>query len=168
MNEASRWRLEMARAIAPVYTTDPRVRAVIVAGSVARGFADAYSDVEIGVFWEEFPAPEELQVAMERSRGTAWELDPHDAEKDDVWYEEYAVDGLKIDLRHMTAARLDQVLTAVIEAGPTAVHDDSDSGIAVESSRRSSSASSRTRRGLRRDPAAPRAGPDCQRRRNNG
>jgi predicted nucleotidyltransferase len=116
MNEASRWRLAMARAIAPVYTTDPRVRTVIVAGSVARGFADAFSDVEIGLFWEELPTPGELRAAMERARGTDWELDPYDPHED-VWYEEYVAGGLKIDLRHMAVARMEEALAAVVDEG---------------------------------------------------
>ncbi len=70
MNEASRWRLGRAREIAPVYLADPRVRAVMVGGSVARGWADRYSDVEVGVFWEAFPSPEQFRAAMERARGT--------------------------------------------------------------------------------------------------
>ena len=76
MNEASRLRLVMARKIVPVYMQNGRVRAVLVAGSVARGFADAYSDVEIGVFWEEFSSEGELRRAMEQAAGTLWELDP--------------------------------------------------------------------------------------------
>jgi predicted nucleotidyltransferase len=116
MNEASRWRMAMAHKITPVYATNLRVRAVLVAGSVARGWADPYSDVEIGVFWAELPTPAELAAAMALSRGTMYELDPYSLEED-VWYEEYAVDGLKIDLRHMTVARMAEVLDAVIERG---------------------------------------------------
>jgi hypothetical protein len=113
----------MARAIAPVYTTNPRVRAVIVAGSVGRGCADPYSDVEMGVFWEELPAPGELQAAMERARGTGWELDPYNPHEDDVWYEEYVAGGLKIDLRHMSVARMEDVLAAVVDEGDLSRND---------------------------------------------
>jgi hypothetical protein len=117
MNEASRWRLAMAQAMAPLYGADPRVRAVIVGGSVARGCADPYSDVEMGIFWEEFPAPGELHGLMERARGTDWELDPYDPLVDDVWYEEYVACGLKIDLRHLTVAGMHEVLAAVVDRG---------------------------------------------------
>jgi hypothetical protein len=63
----------MAQTIAALYTADPRVRAVLVGGSVARGCADRYSDVEIGLFWEAFPTDEEFRAAMERARGTDWD-----------------------------------------------------------------------------------------------
>jgi Domain of unknown function (DUF4037) len=117
MSEASVWRLAMARRIAPVYTANPKVGAVIVGGSVARGYADPYSDVEMGVFWEELPTAEELCAAMEQSRGTTWELDPYDADQEDVWYEEYGVDGLKVDLRHMPVSRMSTLLADVLEHG---------------------------------------------------
>jgi predicted nucleotidyltransferase len=116
MNEASRWRLMRAREIAPIYLADPRVAAVMVGGSVARGCADRYSDVEVGLFWEEFPEPEAFRAAMERARGTDWELDPC-PDEEGVWYEEYAVDGLKIDLRHMRVAGMSDLLTAVVDRG---------------------------------------------------
>lgn len=43
--------LELARAAATGYAATGLVGAVVMAGSVARGFADAYSDVELDVFW---------------------------------------------------------------------------------------------------------------------
>jgi hypothetical protein len=114
MNEASRWRLALVREIAPIYTNNAKVQAVIVGGSVARGCADRYSDVEIGVFWSEHPSDAEFEAGMRQARGERWELDPY-SDEDDVHYEEYEVSGLKIDLRHMTVARMDRVVTAVVD-----------------------------------------------------
>lgn len=51
MNQASQWRLVMARKVAPIIATNPKVQAVMVAGSTSRGWADSYFDIEIGVFW---------------------------------------------------------------------------------------------------------------------
>jgi hypothetical protein len=114
MNEASRWRLEFARHITGKYTRHPSVRAIMVSGSVARGCADRWSDVEIGVFWEAFPSRDEFQTLMLETGGTAWELDPFEV-GEDVQYEEYTVGSLKIDLRHMTMAGMEAVLAAVVD-----------------------------------------------------
>src|SRR5262245_22828051 len=116
MNKHCLWRLAMARKVAPVYAANHKVAAIMVAGSVARGFADRHSDVEVGVFWNELPEPAELRGAMGLLQGTDWELDPYEVGQD-VWYEEFLVDGLKIDLRHMTVARMSELLTAVLECG---------------------------------------------------
>ena len=55
MNNASKWRLELVSPIASLYAKNLKVAAVIVSGSTARGHADKYSDIEIGVFWKEPP-----------------------------------------------------------------------------------------------------------------
>ena len=51
MNEASRWRSTLAQQIAPHYHANPKVRAVALAGSVALGYADRSSDIDLSVFW---------------------------------------------------------------------------------------------------------------------
>src|SRR5215212_6879129 len=99
MNKASRWRLAIAHTVASAYTPNSKVRAVIVGGSVARGWADQYSDLEMGLFWDPLPTTIELTAARERCRGTLLELAPFDAGGQDVWSEEYDVGGLKLDLR---------------------------------------------------------------------
>jgi hypothetical protein len=40
--------LALAQYIAPVYADNPKVRVVMVGGSVSRGCADQYSDLEKG------------------------------------------------------------------------------------------------------------------------
>lgn len=114
MNPACAWRRDRARRIAPHYAQHPKVVAVMIGGSVARGYADRYSDLELGVFWHEFPTPDEFRCLTERIGGERWELDPYN-ESEPVWYEEYEADNLKIDLRHMTLAKMDEVLSNVLE-----------------------------------------------------
>jgi len=114
MNQASQWRLEFARQVATTYTRHPSVRVVMVSGSVARGYADRWSDVEIGVFWESFPSRDAFRALVQEAGGKAWELDPFE-EGADVQYEEYTVGPLKIDLRHMTMTGMEEVLAAVVD-----------------------------------------------------
>ncbi len=42
------------------------MKAVIIAGSVGRGIADRYSDVEVGVFWTKPPSEGERRALAER------------------------------------------------------------------------------------------------------
>ena len=44
MNEMSQWRQAIARRLASIYALNPRIAAVLVGGSTARGHADRYSD----------------------------------------------------------------------------------------------------------------------------
>ena len=64
MNDASRWRIAVARRVEACYRQDSRVRAFMIGGSVSRGLADRYSDLEIGVFWTTTPSPEERQTFL--------------------------------------------------------------------------------------------------------
>ena len=64
MNTASQWRVSLARQIVPAYTLNPHVEAVILGGSAARGHADSYSDLELGVFWSHPPTDHEREEAV--------------------------------------------------------------------------------------------------------
>ena len=75
-NDMSRAGLSLAREIAHLYSDDPRVVAVIAGGSVSRGCADEYSDVEIGVFWGTPPSDADRRDAARRMGGEVWKFDP--------------------------------------------------------------------------------------------
>ena len=72
----SRAGLDLARAGAGAYTDNPNVRAVMVGGSVARGCADEFSDVEIGVFWLTPPSDRERMESVSRMGGEVWKFEP--------------------------------------------------------------------------------------------
>jgi hypothetical protein len=126
-NEHSAWRFAVAQGIAARYVAHQDVEAILVGGSVARGCADRFSDVEIGVFWRELPPRSVHQDLMLQAGGQNWELDPFDPVAEDVQYEEYAVSGLKIDMRHMTIAGMERVLASVVDNTDT---DEGRQGIA--------------------------------------
>ena len=75
-SEMSRAGLGLAREVARIYSGDPRVAAVMAGGSVSRGCADEYSDVEIGVFWDTPPSDEDRRAAAHRMGGEVWKFDP--------------------------------------------------------------------------------------------
>ena len=67
MNPASQWRFDLAQKIASIYAHNPPVAAVMISGSTARGHADRFSDVELGVFWDQPPTETERAVVVEQS-----------------------------------------------------------------------------------------------------
>jgi len=84
--------LELAQRIGPGYGDNPKVSVVAVAGSVGRGTADRYSDVEIDVYWREAPMDEDRKRPIERANGEIkifWSY----SEDEEEWGEEYTVDG---------------------------------------------------------------------------
>ncbi|MGA7270710.1 MAG: hypothetical protein WB239_06535 [Acidimicrobiia bacterium] len=47
------WRREIGKRVSLSYAASPKVTATALGGSVARGWADEFSDVEVFVFWDE-------------------------------------------------------------------------------------------------------------------
>lgn len=64
-NEPLERRLAIAEKAAAAYIANPRVAAVLVAGSVARGLADTNSDIELDVYWSHPPTDDERVAAVE-------------------------------------------------------------------------------------------------------
>ena len=69
MNNASRWRRAIADRLAAIYAHNPYISAVLLGGSTARGHADQYSDIELGIFWYQPPTDEERRAVIELAEG---------------------------------------------------------------------------------------------------
>jgi len=119
MNEASRWRLALARRIAAAYVENPKVAAVIAAGSIAHGYADRWSDIELDVFWRVRPSDEERLQAVERAGGVIWHLHPPEPDDPEL-SEAYHVHGVKVDLSNFALEGVERILASVIDQADTA------------------------------------------------
>ena len=125
MTKASKWRIALARRIAPIYANHSKVKVVIVAGSVGRGIADRYSDVEIGVFWSEPPSEAERRTLAEqvgvvyRERMSSYKFDPHDPGEEEADEEIYIGGnkdcGFNVDVKHKTIAAVEQYLIEMFD-----------------------------------------------------
>ena len=54
-NAHTKWRIDFAQRLAKRLGTFEGIQAIVIAGSVARGYADEYSDIEIPIFWDPLP-----------------------------------------------------------------------------------------------------------------
>jgi hypothetical protein len=113
MNDASLWRTAVAEEIARAYAAQPDVLAVILGGSVARGWADRYSDVELGILWQDAPSRLARETIAVEAGGSSWIDYEYDAELDE-WAEEYTMRGLKIDVSHRTPSMARRIVDDVI------------------------------------------------------
>jgi hypothetical protein len=116
MNDATTRRLEIARRIAPFYAANPKVAAVLVAGSVGAGHADRYSDLELDIFWSAPPTDAERRAPVEAAGGTVRTLFPFE---DDEWAEELLIDGLKADTSMFLVETMDRWLAEVVDGAGT-------------------------------------------------
>ena len=63
MNGHVRWRLDRARTLSAQLRRFAGIQAIVVGGSVAPGYSDAYSDLELLLYWDQAPSPD-LQHAL--------------------------------------------------------------------------------------------------------
>jgi hypothetical protein len=122
MNPDSLWRQSLARRIAPAYSTNPNIAAVILGGSTARGHADRYSDIELGVFWLQPPTEIERNSAIVQSGGHLIRLYPYDP-IEEVWSDDFTMgvsgsnaekEGVFTEVVHYTTEFMNQTLDAVL------------------------------------------------------
>ncbi len=122
MNPASAWRRAVARRLAGHYAALPNVAAVLGGGSAGRGYADAYSDLEIGVFWHTPPTEAERGAVVTAAGADLGRLYPYDADYD-LWEDTYMVgraapdapqSGLLVEASHYTVAGMERILQAVL------------------------------------------------------
>jgi predicted nucleotidyltransferase len=59
LNSSSRWRIDLAQQISRSYSDHPHIKAIMVVGSAAYGWADDYSDIDLTIVWDTVPDPNE-------------------------------------------------------------------------------------------------------------
>ena len=130
--EVSKGGLALAQYIAPVYFDNPKVRVVMVGGSVSRGCADQYSDLDIGVFWAEPPSDEERKLLIQRAGAELLSFEPYTADAEwgagEHWgMSEVVINSqqytgaLMISVNHSTVTAMEKCLTDVVERYDTSL-----------------------------------------------
>ncbi len=112
------WRLELARQLAERMRVFPGVQAIIVGGSVARGYADAYSDLELPIFWDELPTDATRLALVAALHGEF--LHDYDGP---ALEDQLLINGFQVDLWHNTVSGEDAVIKAVLEDYSTDLGD---------------------------------------------
>lgn len=112
MNHESEWRLAKGKEVAALYEKNQKLRALVVAGSVGRGWADEWSDIELDLFWNEPPTDDDRKSVIEAVKGTIEYYYPLEG---DEWSDAYFVDGLKFEISSFLASTLGKYIADVIE-----------------------------------------------------
>jgi hypothetical protein len=99
-------RRALAEIVAPAYAANPKVAGVLLAGSVARGLADAFSDIEIDVYWHTAPTDEDLSTPIERS---GWPIVYRHVDENE-WPDGFLSGGVKVDTSQFLVGTIDRWL----------------------------------------------------------
>lgn len=104
-HEIARRRM-LAEIVAPAYAANPKVAAVLLAGSVARGLADEFSDIEIDIFWHAPPTDEDRSAPIERA---GWPIVYRHVDEHE-WADGFLIAGVKVDTSQFLVNTIDRWL----------------------------------------------------------
>jgi predicted nucleotidyltransferase len=121
MNDDSRYLLSVIQKTVPVYAANPKVKAFAVVGSVARGHSDAHSDIDSTLYYETAPTEEEIVAAREKVGATFGDWYWRD-QGEAGFGEYYFLDGVKIDIGHVTVAYHEEFMGDVLERHETDIY----------------------------------------------
>lgn len=110
MNEHTRRRMIIAERVAESYADSSNTQVVMIAGSVGRGRADRYSDIEIDVYYDRPPTEAERIASVEGCGGTVLDLD----QDDDEWEEQLSVAGIKAGTSTFLVTTMQRYLDEVL------------------------------------------------------
>ncbi|WP_410787182.1 hypothetical protein [Kribbella sp. C-35] len=117
VTEAARWRRQMVRPVLDWYAAVEGVDAVMLGGSTARGDADRWSDVEVGVFWRRPPTPAErlavagaADVRLVNVDGPPWD--------DHLYLGAPRPDGLMVEVAHTLTQTVENALDELLNGKP--------------------------------------------------
>lgn len=111
MNAHSQWRFALAERIAASYGRNPKVQVIMVAGSVGRGTADRYSDLEVDIYYSEPPTVEERIAGVQGCSATVELLD----EDPDEWEEQMLIDGFHASTSTFLISTMERYLREVVD-----------------------------------------------------
>lgn len=136
LNEPTRSRYTLAQQLAATYAASPKLAAVALAGSVARGWADHHSDIELDIYWAQPPSDDERVALVQRAGGRIdifWATPPSEEEykrifartdgkisqlwpfESDKWSEHYYVRGINIGISGFLSTTIERYLNDVLK-----------------------------------------------------
>lgn len=104
--------LDRAQQVASIYAAHPQARAVIVVGSLARRQYDAYSDIDMTVFYDQAPTEDEVRAGREAAGATEWMRFP--GGEDGEFADSFQLGGVECQVGHCMVARIERDLGAVL------------------------------------------------------
>jgi hypothetical protein len=87
---------DIAIKMASIYQQNPKIEAVLLAGSVSRGWEDKHSDIELNIFWSEPPTDEDRMHPIQTINGSVIDFHPFEEEE---WAESYlTLENVKLEI----------------------------------------------------------------------
>lgn len=106
----------IANEMAKQYIKNPKVAAVLLAGSVSRGICDEYSDIELHLFWHEEPTDHDRLFTITQVDGKIISFDDYEEQE---WSEVYEVNGTNIEISSFLVSTIETYIQDVVISSDT-------------------------------------------------
>lgn len=104
---------EKAIEISEIYRGNPKVEAIILAGSVARKLEDEHSDIELHILWSAPLEDEDRKGPINHIGGTILSYHPYEEEE---WSETYLTkEGIKLEISNFLTKTVEKVISDVVD-----------------------------------------------------
>ncbi|MFG6496479.1 DUF4037 domain-containing protein [Fictibacillus sp. UD] len=104
---------DIALELAAIYQQNPKVQAVLLAGSVSRGWEDKHSDIELNIFWSEKPHDEDRMNPIIAINGSIIDFHPYEEEE---WAESYLTpQNVKLEISSFLTTTAEKWIAEVVE-----------------------------------------------------
>lgn len=113
MTSHSKARIDIGARLASSFVTFEAVRAVFAFGSAGNGFADEFSDLELGLLWEREPDARELEKVVRQTGGSDWVYQGFDEQKLSSGGS-FRFSDLKVEPANWTVAVIDRIIEDVM------------------------------------------------------
>jgi hypothetical protein len=113
VTEASRYLIALGTEMAAAYIAETRPRAILLTGSAATGLSDAYSDLDLILYYERPPSAE--QLAAVRATLQVSDVRVTSDRETDSSMEMYVLHGVECQVAHLPIAKWERDLGAVLD-----------------------------------------------------
>lgn len=104
---------EKAIEMSEIYRKNPKVEAIILAGSVARKLEDEHSDIELHILWSTPPEDEDRRAPIYHIDGKILSYHPYEEEE---WSETYLTkEGIKLEISNFLTETVEKVISDVVD-----------------------------------------------------
>lgn len=104
---------EKAIEMSEIYRKNPKIEAIILAGSVARKLEDEHSDIELHILWSEPPEDEDRKEPINHIGGKISSYYPYEEEE---WSETYLTkEGIKLEISNFLTVTVEKIISEVVE-----------------------------------------------------
>jgi predicted nucleotidyltransferase len=104
---------DLAIKMASIYQQNSKVKAVLLAGSVSRGWEDKHSDIELNIFWSAEPTEADRMKPIQDINGSVIDFHPFEEEE---WAESYLTpENVKLEISSFLVETAEKWLDEVVK-----------------------------------------------------